>query len=565
MRVFLGFFLAMGVACASPAFPVEEMPCPPEHARAGDLPEAGGGAGAGPPSFSWNLAAGAGPTVGEIRIRPENIFDLQDPRENNRLFRLANRLHSRTRPYVVRDQLLFRTGDRYDPRLLEESERILRANGYFYDARIRPVGFRDNTVDVEVVTRDVWTLMPGFSFKREGGRNTTTVDLQESNLFGRGSVLKIARSSTPERDQDRVRFADDHLFGTRFRTDMTIEDNSDGKKRDLQLERPFHALDARGAGGGFFTDDDRIDALVGAGPTAGRYCLRVKIARVYGGWSRGLVDGWVWRFLVGGTRDESRFAAPPEGTAGLPLPADRVLAYPFAGIEVLQDRFDKVKNRDQIERTEDFYMGTRLRATLGYATPALGSDREACPFSASVGNGMRYGDDRWTFLWEGSAEGRIEENAVRDAKFAAGARLYLDLSKRWLAYASVSGSRFVEPDHDRQITLGGDSGLRGYPVDYQAGDRKLLVTLEQRFFTEWYPFRLFRVGGAAFFDAGRAWGGERSGFPATGVLRDAGVGLRIGNARSGLGNVIHVDLAFPFDGDPSIARAQVNIVTKKSF
>lgn len=116
-----------------------------------------------------------------------------------------------------------------------------------------------------------------------------------------------------------------------------------------------------------------------------------------------------------------------------------------------------------------------------------------------------------------------------------------------------------------RIAVGGGNGLRGYPLDYQAGDRRFLVTLEQRYYSGLYPFRLFRLGGAVFFDAGRAWGGKRSGLPAAGVLRDAGFGLRVGNARSGLGNVIHVDVAFPFDGDPSIARAQLLVVTKQTF
>jgi hypothetical protein len=53
--------------------------------------------------------------------------------------------------------------------------------------------------------------------------------------------------------------------------------------------------------------------------------------------------------------------------------------------------------------------------------------------------------------------------------------------------------------------------------------------------------------------------------PDPGILRDVGAGLRIGNARSGLGNVIHIDIAFPLDGDPSIARAQLLVTTKQSF
>jgi hypothetical protein len=50
-----------------------------------------------------------------------------------------------------------------------------------------------------------------------------------------------------------------------------------------------------------------------------------------------------------------------------------------------------------------------------------------------------------------------------------------------------------------------------------------------------------------------------------GILSDAGFGMRIGNARSGLGNVLHVDLAFPLQGDRDISKAQLLIETKASY
>src|SRR5262245_20119124 len=106
----------------------------------------------------------SGAVIGEILIYPENIFDLNDPKEDKALYRLANQLHIKTRENVVRQQLLFRTGDRYSPRLLEESERILRAQRYLYDASIRPIAYSDGKVDIAVTTRDVWTLNPGISF-----------------------------------------------------------------------------------------------------------------------------------------------------------------------------------------------------------------------------------------------------------------------------------------------------------------------------------------------------------------------------------------------------------------
>ena len=61
-----------------------------------------------------------GAVVGEVFINAENIFDVEDPEENRSLYRLANRLHIRTQPEVIRQQLLFKSGDRYSQRLLDE-------------------------------------------------------------------------------------------------------------------------------------------------------------------------------------------------------------------------------------------------------------------------------------------------------------------------------------------------------------------------------------------------------------------------------------------------------------
>lgn len=505
-----------------------------------------------------------GAVIGEIRILPANIFDIEDPRENNWLFRLANRIHVRTRPRVISRQLLFRTGDRYDPRLLAESERILRSNRYLYDARIRPIAFRDGRVDIEVRTRDVWTLQPGFSFERKGEENTTRFVLRETNLVGMGSEIGIESASTPDRDTESVTFADTHLFGTWLRTEILFENNSDGSKRSFLLERPFYALDTRWAAGAFLVDDDRIDTLVGVETIAERYRTKETFYRFYGGWSRGLRERRVWRFFLGATHDENRFSEPPEGTGGLPVPADRVLVYPFAGIAMTVDDFEEAKNRDQIDRTEDFLLGTHLSMTLGYAAPEFGSDRHAVPFSASLGNGGRP-RERWTLLFDGKAIGRIEDGEARDTALGAEARVYFRIARSLLLFASLSGNRLFRPDDDHQLLLGGDNGLRGYPRDYQAGNRKFLFTVEQRYYTDWYPFRLFRIGGAIFFDMGRAWSGNATAVPDSGLLRDAGFGLRFGNTRSGLGNVLHVDIAFPFDGDPSIDRVQFLVETKQSF
>ena len=116
-----------------------------------------------------------------------------------------------------------------------------------------------------------------------------------------------------------------------------------------------------------------------------------------------------------------------------------------------------------------------------------------------------------------------------------------------------------------QLTLGGENGLPGYPADYQSGDRRVVFNLEQRYYTDWYPFRLARVGGAIFADVGRAWGPNPLGADHRDWLVDVGFGLRFALTRVGSGKVVHLDIAFPLNGDDSIDSVQFVIESKKSF
>ena len=81
-----------------------------------------------PPAETPGIPADAeleasGAVIGEILIDNQNIFNLDDPKDNIPLFRLADHLHGRTRAGVVREQLLFKSGDRYSRRLIDETER----------------------------------------------------------------------------------------------------------------------------------------------------------------------------------------------------------------------------------------------------------------------------------------------------------------------------------------------------------------------------------------------------------------------------------------------------------
>jgi hypothetical protein len=384
------------------------------------------------------------------------------------------------------------------------------------------------------------------------------------NLLGTGVGISLSSASTPDRNTNSVLLDSTHIGGSWLRTELRYEENSDGRKRSALLERPFYALNTRWAAGANFMDDVRVDTLFGRAGVAGQFYTHAKKRNAWAGWSEGLKGRWVKRFTIGFTQDESRFAFLPGNVPSDPVPSDRILAYPWVGFELVEDDFEKAKNRNQIERTEDFYLGTRLRASVGYSSDRFGADREAVVFTGQFGTSF-HATDSSTMLVDSVANGRVESRSVHDTTLGASGRLYVRLSETWLLFSMLSGSRGVSLDQDHELVLGGENGLRGYPRRYQAGNRIALFTLEGRYFTSLYPFRLVRLGGAVFYDMGRAWGGDFAKAQDTGILRDVGVGLRLGVTRSGLGNVIHLDMAFPLDGDPTISRVQYLVTTKQSF
>jgi len=56
-----------------------------------------------------------------------------------------------------------------------------------------------------------------------------------------------------------------------------------------------------------------------------------------------------------------------------------------------------------------------------------------------------------------------------------------------------------------------------------------------------------------------------TGAESLGLLKDVGVGLRLGSSRSSFGNVLHLDIAFPLDGGDDIDSVQFLVTSRGSF
>jgi len=507
----------------------------------------------------------AGAVIGSVDIDIRNIFDQSDPRESNGLFRLANRLHIRTKHATVQAQLLFASGDKYRARKLAETERALRLLTYVYDARVVPVRYADGKVDIKVITKDVWTLSPGISFGRSGGTNATNFNLQDTNFLGWGKTLQVSRGSTVDRTSDSVAWTDPNVFGSRWTSAVVYVDSSDGYDRSLQVTHPFYSLDAPWSTKITAVSFDRTISRYNLGEIVDQFNNDETSYELSGGVSNGLIDGWTRRYTFGMRYDSNIFLPTP--ATSLPakqLPPERTLSYPFVGFDFLQDNFKKVGDENEIGRTEDLYFGTEVTGEVGLSNNAFGADRNAIMLVAKALRGIELTDLQQLFLTSDFSS-RVEDGRARNLIADAGAKYYWRWRPNWLLYAGLTGTVTDSLDPDMQLLLGGDNGLRGYPLRYESGTSRALLTVEQRVFTDWFPFRLARVGGAIFADVGRTWGSGVIGNSDPGLLRDVGFGLRLGNSRTGLGNVLHIDFAFPLNNIAGIQKVQFLVQTMQTF
>ena len=510
------------------------------------------------------VAAEEGAVIGKVVLDKANIFDLSDPDEDKWLYRMANRFHVVTRDQTIERQLLFKPGDPYSKRLIEESERILRRRKYIYDAHIRTSKGDDGTVDVAIETRDVWSLVPEISYSRGGGENKWRAGFEESNLFGRGQSLQFTYAEDKDRNSKAVSFVDEHVAGSRVSMYAKYSDNSDGETQLLSIARPFYALDARWAAGGSLFVDERETTLYLDGDEAAEFAHERDFVSVFGGWSKGLQGKFARRWTYGVTYDDNQFGTVETPVLPNLLPENRKLVYPFLGFELVEDEFVTAENKDQISRTEDFQMGRRVSALVGWSDESFGADRNALIYSASASQGFGTLGEK-ALLLSLQAQGRLESGDTRNAQFQVSARYYHRQSEKRLLFMSVTGSAGHALDLENPVYVGGRSGLRGYPINYQNGDSSLVATLEQRYFTDWYPFRLFRIGGALFVDAGRVWGPNPVGPERREWLTNVGLGLRFAPTRFSSTKVFHLDIAAPLNGDDSIDSVQFSFRAKRSF
>ena len=505
-----------------------------------------------------------GRVIQNVVVETDDVFDTSKEDESSFVFRMANRFHIDTRRATVVSQLLFKPGEKLSPQKVAESERTLRTNPYLFDASITPIENDDGTVDVLVKTRDNWTLFPEFTFSNAGGESETSFGIEEQNLLGTGTRLNVSREDDRERTSSVFEISSENIGRHRISAAYSFSDLSDGQSQFIDVQRPFFSFDTKWAAGASLFGDERIDTLYSVGEPAVRYLRDQEFFRGFAGLSDGLVNGWVTRWSVGYIFDNREF--DPVFEEGLiPItPEDRRLSYPFVQYQRIQDKFVETRNLNQILQTEDISLGTSYQLSLGVVAESFDADRNALILEGGYRRGFG-SPERALWLLSTDLSTRVESGTLTNTVLSSSLEFYKRQSEKRVFFAAMRARFGDDLDLDNFSPVGGETGLRGFPLNFLNAESTALVTVEQRFYTDYYPFKLFRVGAAAFFDAAYGIGADPVGFESDRLRSNVGVGLRFSSTRSSSNRIFHLNIAAPTTGADGVDDVQIQFFGQQRF
>jgi hypothetical protein len=458
----------------------------------------------------------AGQPISDIVVITQPPFTDRLPPRLEWVRRTVRSVHANTRDDVVRRFLLLKVGEACNQIRRAESERILRAQPFLVDARIRVYDDEAGGVRLEVETRDDFSLIlePTLQSKSPVFRG---IRVGESNLAGTATLAAVTwRDGLAYNDILGVELANYQFGGARNEFRASARRNRFGQDMRLEVVRPY------------YTDLQRFAFIGSVGGTRGPLEFRrgdlprnaLTVRREFGNL------GWVTRVgpvgrlrLVGASitrerqsTDQTSLMLTREGVqpdpVDAPIPIFRrqsvVRANALLGVRGI--RFVPVQGFDALNGVQDVRVGMQLGLVAGRSlNVGLARDRDyflAANLYAAAGGAKSF------VGLQAVSEARFDRDVQAWDNIVTSGRLawYFRPAVRQTSVFDVEWSGGHDMRVPFQLSLADrEGGLLGHRNSWQAGAQRLIVRGEQRLVI---PTRLnvADVGLALFSEGGRLWG-----------------------------------------------------------
>ncbi|UCG62057.1 MAG: hypothetical protein JSV52_01830 [Candidatus Zixiibacteriota bacterium] len=488
-----------------------------------------------------------GVQIDSVVIENRNIYDTGNDAYDKFIFKLANKLHIKTRAYTVRRELLLRKGDLFSRDLAEESSRNIRQNLKVYDAWIETEMLSNGNLLMKVITVDEWSLTGGINYTREGNETRFKIGAEEENFLGHNQYLSFYYYAQSDDDNFiETRFLEKRLLGRRYRLRLDYVNDPLNTTRRIALSRPFYdlgqkysfAVDVRQLSGrrDIYDDGLRIGESFFDGDVVesdvlyrwGRYDRKITLEFSH-----------VYRYEHSFDKRILMLDDIDTALALATFPDDSLYHKTGVGVSFADFSYVKLNNIDGFHYTEDYILGYFVGVGYARTFPSNFKGYHFDIAGASVGRYWSNGSnlarlDYGHTVWFKGSEMLRHFTTLR-------AKYYHRASDRiTFAFQSTYTSDWNREGRDN-LVIGGTSGLRGYDKFFRTGNRRIVFNAEARIFTDLELLSAL-FGAAAFVDWGNAWKSDES-LTFSDFYAAGGVGLRIGFEKT-TKNVVRIDLAY---------------------
>jgi len=513
-----------------------------------------------------------GKTIRNITI---NIHPIFEGEELPFLYRAANTLKIASRQKIVRRELLFKEGDPYDELHIRESVRRLRLLKYLRRISIKPQADGDY-VDIIVEVQDTWTFIPQFSYSTGVGRDKRTVGVAESNVLGYGNRLEVAYQQDEAREIVAGVFEDNRVFNSANRLLGAYLQRSDGHQAVFYYGRPLRTLFDRK--GWYFNTElsDTVGRLFRNGSVEYIFRQENEAFNLRYTVARGKAEKGIHRFSLGYDFIQDRFSRAdiqdyqdldlsPAVVSNNParLPQDRRYSGLVLAHQYIKPDYVSMNYIDRFDRVEDYNLGLEHDQTIVFAPEAFGSYEDNLLFTGNISHGLKFSYSSFLRAELGLAS-RLRQQGFSNTLLRAELKYYnvlgdLCIGELFAGRHTLASSFLLDYgdrlDRDRQFTVGGDNGLRGYAARAFTGDKRFVLNLEDRIHFIDDAFKLVSVGAAFFADIGGASYDDIQDLLASQIYSNIGAGLRIAFPRSAGAQVLRLDFSLPLRSAADGGRA----------
>lgn len=442
-----------------------------------------------------NLKSFEGRIIRNIHINffalEKSIYD--STRKTSRFIQNASRaLHYPTREKIIRNHLFVYPNQVFNPYRVADNERFLRDLDFILDSRIVVTPIGTDSVDLTVVTRDVFSL--GLSF---GGDFPTApkVTLYDANLMGRGQRLEftglVEQGRSPVFGMN-ARYRKSSVLGSLASVEVGYSQinqgisigNENEYSYFLRVDRPLVSPYSRLAGGVELSRNWSHNVY--NEPDTSFLNYRYTVQDYWLGYNFGINREFENRnrhFLAVRYFDGNYLRQPEQEEFKQNITYNDLIGA-LAEYTFYWQNFYKTRYVFGFGRTEDVPFGLTITATAGF-TRQLGLER---PYVASGWNHSFANRSGNFFSYGLEAGGYVRESQLEDALLKANAS-YVTRAfnlNRYKLRTLVAGSytRLYNQNTFQLVPIS-STEIRGFSADSVRGESKTFLRLETVLYTPW--------------------------------------------------------------------------------